>query len=260
MGFSRNIVVLAIALLGCVSMYAQADRNDVRAGNRQFRKGDWTQADLSYRKALAKDSTSFVAAYDLANNLYRQQNHEEAAKMYSKVEGVSIVAGHGFDLYFNKGDNAVAMEDWQTAVSAFRQAMILNPESIEAKENYLYAKSKLQNQMSNDQMSNKEMDDKQREKSENNDQGGDQVDDDKYIDDKNADKAQNDPDSKEKNQDDKSEKKNQQPKPQQGSGGISGQQAQQILQAMQAKEDQTQDKVKSKKALNQKSRQKEKNW
>jgi hypothetical protein len=162
--------------------------------------------------------------------------------MYSKVEGVSIVAGHGFDLYFNKGDNAVAMEDWQTAVSAFRQAMILNPESIEAKENYLYAKSKLQNQMSNDQMSNKEMDD------------------DKYIDDKDADKAQNDPDSKEKNQDDKSEKKNQQPKPQQGSGGISGQQAQQILQAMQAKEDQTQDKVKSKKALNQKSRQKEKNW
>ena len=242
MGFSRNIVVLAIALLGCVSMYAQADRNDVRAGNRQFRKGDWTQADLSYRKALAKDSTSFVAAYDLANNLYRQQNHEEAAKMYSKVEGVSVVAGHGFDLYFNKGDNAVAMEDWQTAVSAFRQAMILNPESIEAKENYLYAKSKLQNQMSNDQMSNKEMDD------------------DKYIDDKDADKAQNDPDSKEKNQDDKSEKKNQQPKPQQGSGGISGQQAQQILQAMQAKEDQTQDKVKSKKALNQKSRQKEKNW
>ena len=242
MGFSRNIVVLAIALLGCVSMYAQADRSDVRAGNRQFRKGDWTQADLSYRKALAKDSTSFVAAYDLANNLYRQQNHEEAAKMYSKVEGVSVVAGHGFDLYFNKGDNAVAMEDWQTAVSAFRQAMILNPESIEAKENYLYAKSKLQNQMSNDQMSNKEMDD------------------DKYIDDKDADKAQNDPDSKEKNQDDKSEKKNQQPKPQQGSGGISGQQAQQILQAMQAKEDQTQDKVKSKKALNQKSRQKEKNW
>ena len=242
MGFSRNIVVLAIALLGCVTMDAQADRNDVRAGNRQFRKGDWTQADLSYRKALAKDSTSFVAAYDLANNLYRQQNHEEAAKMYSKVEGVSIVAGHGFDLYFNKGDNAVAMEDWQTAVSAFRQAMVLNPESIEAKENYLYAKSKLQNQMSNDQMSNKEMDD------------------DKYIDDKDADKAQNDPDSKEKNQDDKSEKKNQQPKPRQGSGGISGQQAQQILQAMQAKEDQTQDKVKSKKALNQKSRQKEKNW
>jgi len=241
-------------------MSAQTDKSDVRRGNRQFRKGDYSNAELSYRMALAKDSTSFAAAYDLANTAYMQGDYQSAAKLYSKIAGRAIVEGHGFDFYFNAGVNAAAMEDWQNAVKAFRQAIILDPENLEAKENYIYAKQKLdeqqpgnqgsdgQNSDKDDEDNDKEMDDKEREKTDPDpNQGGNEHDDDKYYDDPDADKAQKDENSERSVKNLPSQ-------------AISGQQAGQILQAIQSKESETKDKVNRQKALVEKSRKKEKNW
>ena len=43
----KHIIAVATAfLLGALSMSAQVDRRDVRAGNRQFRKENWREADI----------------------------------------------------------------------------------------------------------------------------------------------------------------------------------------------------------------------
>ena len=48
----KHIIAVATALLlGVLSMSAQVDRRDVRAGNRQFRKENWREAAIAYRKA-----------------------------------------------------------------------------------------------------------------------------------------------------------------------------------------------------------------
>ena len=62
-------LVLALALLPEAS--AQVDRRDVRAGNRDFRKENYREADIDYRKALVKDSTSVAANYNLARTFAR---------------------------------------------------------------------------------------------------------------------------------------------------------------------------------------------
>ncbi|MBQ1751259.1 MAG: hypothetical protein IIZ90_04470, partial [Bacteroidales bacterium] len=63
------------------------------------------------------------------------------------------------------------------------------------------------------------------------------------------------------NKDQQDQQQNQQPKPQPSGGQeISPQQAQQMLEAIQNMEKETQDKVKKEKAAALKSRQKEKNW
>ena len=55
----KYIIAVATAfLLGALSMFAQVDRRDVRAGNRQFRKENWREADIDYRKALVRGTTS----------------------------------------------------------------------------------------------------------------------------------------------------------------------------------------------------------
>jgi len=255
-------IVFVFMMVACSSvMSAQPDKKDVRRGNRQFRKGDYVNADLSYRMGLAKDSTSFAAAYNLANTAYMQGDYEGAGKLYSKIEGVAIAEGHGFEHYFNMGDNAAATENWAAAVKAFRQAMILDPENLEAKENYIYAKKKLDEQISDKESTDKESDDKEREKTDPDQNGGKDLDDSKYIDDLDADKAQKDKDS-DRSHNGESDQKNRQPQGTSGGQGMSGNQAGQILQAIQAKESDTQDKVKKNKAavLQARSRKKEKNW
>ena len=225
-------MLLSVALTAS----AQVDRHDVRAGNRKFRKDNWKEADISYRKALVKDSTSVAANYNLANTLYRQENYEEAEKLMKKIGDNASASANAADYWYNTGDIAIAKKDWQGAVNAFKEALLKNPSDMDAKENYIYAKKMLENQQKN---------------------GGGKGDGQDNQDQNNQDQNQNQ--NQDQNQNNGQGNGNQQP-PQGQEGKISPQQAQQMLRAIQAKEKETQDKVNKEKADALKSRQKEKNW
>ena len=219
----RKSSTLILLLLVSVLASAQVDKKEVRRGNRQFAKAKYGEADISYRTGLNADSTSVASAYNLGNNLYRQGNYAEAGKFYQQAmrhipetRSVKKRNAEGFDTYFNIGDAALQQKQYRAAMEAFAQALVINPDDMEAKENYVYARKMLEN---------------------NPDGGGGGNDD--------------------QNQDQQDQ--NQQSKPYGGSE-ISPQQAQQMLQAIQAKEKETQDKVNKEKAAAVKSRQKEKNW
>ena len=226
----------------CLSLQvaqAQVDKRDVRRGNRDFKKEDYREADIDYRKALVKDSTSVAANYNLANTLYRQGDMEQAKKVLDAVKESAPATEAAADYYFNLGDIAIAQQDWQGAVDAFEQSLLSNPGDLQAKENYIFAKKKLEDQQNQQQNQNQ---DQNNQDQNNNDQNQNQD-------------NQNDQNNNDQNQ-------NQQ-KPQQSQGEppkITPQAAQQMLQAIQAKEKETQDKVNKEKAEALKGRQKDKNW
>lgn len=245
-------MLLSVALTAS----AQVDRHDVRAGNRKFRKDNWKEADISYRKALVKDSTSMAANYNLANTLYRQENYEEAEKLMKKIGDNASASANAADYWYNTGDIAIAKKDWQGAVNAFKEALLKNPSDMDAKENYIYAKKMLENQQKNGGGKGDGQDNQDQNKNgqdQNKDQNNDQ-----NKDGQNKDHDQN------QNQNQNNGQGNGSQQPQQGQQGqegkISPQQAQQMLRAIQAKEKETQDKVNKEKADALKSRQKEKNW
>ena len=258
----KYILTSVLAILCAAQMFAQVDRHDVRAGNRKFKKEDWREADISYRKALVKDSTSVAANYNLANTAYRQKNYDEAGKLLDRIKDSAPASSHVSDYWFNAGDVALAKKDYQAAVNAFKSALLANPSDLEAKENYIYAKKKLEDQQKNgggqnDQNQNQDHNqNNQDNKDQQNDQQNDQNQQNKQ-DNKDQDKGQNQNNSQDQN--------NNQGQNQNGQSGqqpvkISPQQAQQMLKAIQAKEKETQDKVNREKAEALKSRQKEKNW
>lgn len=258
----KYILTSVLAILCAAQMFAQVDRHDVRAGNRKFKKEDWREADISYRKALVKDSTSVAANYNLANTAYRQKNYDEAGKLLDRIKDSAPASSHVSDYWFNAGDVALAKKDYQAAVNAFKSALLANPSDLEAKENYIYAKKKLEDQQNNgggqnDQNQNQDQNqNNQDNKDQQNDQQNDQNQQNKH-DNKDQDKGQNQNNSQDQN--------NNQGQNQNGQSGqqpvkISPQQAQQMLKAIQAKEKETQDKVNREKAEALKSRQKEKNW
>ena len=249
----RYILVLALSLVVWTQAGAQEDRRDVRKGNRDFKKESWREAEIDYRKALVKDSLSMAANYNLANTLYREGNVEQALKTLESVKEVAPASASAADYYFNLGDAAIAMQDWQTAVDAFKESLLRNPGDIAAKENYIYAKKKLE-----DQQQNQQNDQNQDNQNQNDNQ--DQQNDQNQNGDQNQDQQQ-DRNDKNNNQDQNQDQQDKKEQPQQGQQPkISPQAAQQMLQAIQAKEKETQDKVNKQKAEALKSRQKEKNW
>lgn len=235
----KRLMILILALVSAVTVSAQTDRKEVRAGNKAFRKGDFRKSEIDYRKAVLKDSLSVAAQYNLASSLYRQDDYEGAQKALSSIaETVSAVetVGTKADFYFNQGDVALAKKDYASAVKSFRQSLLLRPDDMDAKENYIYAKEMLRQSQDN--------------------QGG-----------QDGDNSQNQDDQDNQNNQDNNQQQNNQnqqnPQDQNNAaaeGNISRQQARQMLNAIQAKEKETQDKVKKEKAEMLKSRQKEKNW
>ena len=235
-------------MLCSLPAFAQADRHDVRAGNRKFRGGRFQEAEIDYRKAALKDSTSLHAQYNLASALYRQENWQGASEALAKVKDRPDLTAA---VHYNAGDAALQQKDYRAAVDAFRQALLLDPADLDAKENYIYAKKMLENQQNGGGGDNQQ--DQNQDQNQNQDQDQNQnQNQDQNQDQQNQDQNQQDQQDQQ-NQDQQDQQQDQQPQ-------ISPQQAQQMLRAIQAKEQETQDKVNREKAALLKSRQKEKNW
>jgi tetratricopeptide (TPR) repeat protein len=231
---------------------AQIDRREVRKGNREFKKENYKEADIEYRKALVKDSLSMAANYNLAGNLFRQEEFEQASKVLDRIKEVAPESAYAADYYYNAGDVAIGMKNWQTAVDALKQSLLRNPGDLDAKENYIYAKKMLENQQQQQQQN-------QNNDQQNQDQNQDQQDQNKDQNQDNQDQNQDQQDQN-KDQDQQDQNQNQQQQQQGQQPKITPQAAQQMLQAIQAKEKETQDKVNKEKAKALNSRQKEKNW
>ena len=245
----RKLIYILALLSISVAMSAQTDRKEVRSGNRQFRRENYKEAEISYRKALVKDSLSFAANYNLANVLYRGEHYDEAGKILETVREAAPASEYGADYFFNAGDIALAKKDYAAAVDAFKQSLLLNPGDLQAKENYIYARKMLENRQQNGggQDNQQNLDDQQNQDNQDN-QDNHQ--------DRNDNQQNQDQQNNQDQQDSQDGRNGQQPQPVK----ISPQQAQQMLKAMQAKEKETQDKVNREKAEALKSRQKEKNW
>ncbi len=229
---NRFFSIVLCVLLSGASLFAQEDKKDVRRGNKDYRKSNFKEAEIDYRKALLKDSTSFAATYDLANALYSQKDYEGAANTLEKLSKSAPESQYADKYYFNKGNVSLQKKDYKTAVDDFKQALLRDAGDLQAKESYIYAKKMLENQ-------------------ENGGEGEPNQD----QQDQNGDDQQNQDQQPSDGQQDKQEGEGQAQQQQ-----ISAQQAQQILKAIQAKEKETQEKVEKAKAQNEKSRQKDKNW
>ena len=233
MDLKKTIAALASLLL-VLPLSAQEDKKEVRSGNRMLHNRNYNEAEINFRKGLVKDSTSFISSYDLASSLYLQKDYDNAAKALERVEAQLPDSEYADRWHFNKGNIALQQQDWQTAVEAFKQALLLNPGDLEAKESYIYAKKKLEDQQN-----------QQGDQGDNQDEQQD---------------SQQQEDSQNQQPDPQDNPQENQPQEAPAEQQISPQQAQQMLKAIQAKEKETQEKVEKAKAQQAQTRRKENNW
>ncbi len=235
-GVAKYIVVALLTLFVCGEVSAQQmkERGLVRKGNRQFKREQFEKSVDSYQRALQHDSTSFEAKYDLASALYRTERYEKAEKtLLGIVNDTTRTELERGEVAYNLGNTQFAQQKYKEALSSYRQAMRCNPNDEDAKFNYAFTKRLIQQQEQQQQnqdqnQDNKEQNqDKQDQQNNQNQQGEDKQ------------NQQQQPQS----QDGKEE---QQQGEQRSEGAMTPEQQEALLQAIQAEEDKTQDKLKEK--------------
>ena len=247
-------VLAAVMVLSPAVLSAQSDRSEVRAGNRDFKKGMYREAEIDYKRALIADSASVTAKYNLGNALYKAESYNEAELYFRNLGDTlkNLSPSKASDYFHNSGNLALKQKKYQEAVEAFKESLRLEPDNFETKSNLAYAQKMLRDQQQNQQSQNQQQQ-QQDQNQDQNQQNQDQNQNNDQQNDQNQDQNQNN----DQNQDQQTQDQQQQP---QAQPQISPQAAQQMLQAIEDKEKQTQDKVKKVKALKEKSKEKEKNW
>lgn len=250
--FYIGIVMLALATLAPFAEAAaqkMPERRLVRKGNRQFGRERYDKSIESYTRALEAAPTSFEAAYDLANAMFRAERYDTAEQTLKGIVADSTRSDiDRSEAVYNLGNTQFAQQKLKEALSSYRAAMRLNPDDQEAKYNYAYTKHLLQ-QQEQQQQNDQNKDDQNQDRNKDNQQN--QQNQQNGQDDKQQDGSQNDP--QQGGEGDRNEGEGQ-PQPQ---SGISEQEREAMLEAIQAQEDKTQDKLKEKTGVLVRGR---KNW
>ena len=221
----RHTIITCLLLLaaGMAAGQKYPERRDIRSGNKFYGKAEYSEAEISYRKALEKQPDSYEANFNLADALYKQKRYDEAAGLNEQLAADSARLDNAASAYFNQGNALFQQRKLQEALEAYKNSLRLNPADMEAKFNYAYTK-KLLDQNKNDKNDPNQNPDKDQNKDNpDNNQNG------------------NDPDK----QDQQPPSGGQQP-PQ---GSMSREEAERMLDAVQGSEDKTKKKVDEKKAV-----------
>ena len=246
--FTMVLTVWAVMSPALFEVAAQKmpERGLVRRGNRQFGRMNYDRSIELYRQALAADSTSWEARYDLGNALFRAEHPDKAEQMLARAAAdTTRTAAERADAFFNLGDVQFSGQNLQGALESFKNALRLNPSDVEAKYNYAYVKKMLEQQQNDDQNGDGQNDqnkDNQNKDDQNQNQNQDQ--DRNQNGDDNGENDGSDGSSEPREGDDRGQEGQPQPRE-----GISPEQQAAMLDAIQAQEDKTQEKVKEKQGV-----------
>ena len=232
--FGKKKVATLLMLLLAMSASAQTDRQYIRQGNRLFHRGDYANAEVSYRKALEKNPKNPQATFNLGNALMAQKKDSAAEEQFQSATRLESNPLRKAQAFHNIGVICQTHKMYGEAIEAYKNSLRLNPNDDESRYNLVLCKHQKKKQDQNKQ----------------NQQGND----DKNKDDKKDQQKQDQNKDKQDKQDQNKDQQKEQPKPQ-----MSKENAEQLLNAAIQNEKQTQDKMK--KAQQQPQRRKvQKNW
>ena len=219
------IIILSIIFAFSQAAFSQKQvRAEMRNGNKEYRQKKFTEAEISYRKALEGNARSADVAYNLGNSLYKQEKFPESLEQYMASASDEKDKEKAAAAWHNIGNVFMAGGDFQKSIEAYKQALRRFPQDEETRYNLALAQKLLEDQEQQDQDQNQ---------------------------DQNQDKQ---------DQDQKQDKQDQQQEQQQNQNQMQQQNAEQILDAMMQNERDTQEKVKAQQQQQQRQRKTGKDW
>jgi len=234
----KTINKIGISLLFLsLSLALNAQTKEIRQGNRNFRNGNYSEAEKYYKNSLDKKYND-KAQFNLGDVYYQQNNFEEASRSFQSVADRNVPKNLEANSYYNLGNSLMEQHKYAEAFDAYKKSLMINPDDEDARYNLEYARQKMimqqqeqQNQQNNqNNEDNKEKNEEEQQNQQNNQQ----------------------------NNDEQEQQQNQQQNQQEQQ--MSKEDAERMLQALENQERETMDKMNEAKAAKMQKRKIQKDW
>lgn len=268
-----NILVttaLMVFTAGVAMAQYYPERRLVREGNEQFERLNYRNALNRYNEALEHDTTKYESLYNRANAYLQNMlanpadttlKGEVANTLFEQIAADELLTKERrAEALRNLGEGLFLQQNYEAALNSFRESLKLNPADREVKHNYILTKrivdqkrqQQQQNQQNNQNQDQQQNQDQNQNNEGNNDQNQDQNQPENNENNQDKNDNQNnegDNDQNEKPEDendngdqkgDEEEQEGEAPPP----SGISRDEQERMLDAIQAQEDKTNEKLK----------------
>ncbi len=209
-----KIILFILAILIGIPIFAQQKQSLLREGTKLYSDSSYSQAEIKYRKALEKDQDYFKSSFNLADAVYKQERYEEASSLFNALKDNARSKEDLAKVYHNLGNSLAKENKYEKAINAYKNSLRINPTDDETRYNLALTKK------------NKQKQEEQNKDQENKDQ-------------ENKDQENKDQENKDQENKDQENKKKQ--------DKISKEDAEKMLDAIQQKEKELQEKLQKKK-------------
>lgn len=188
------LIVVVLMMFSGTDATAQyhKERGLVRDGNDLFERRNFRSSLNRYNEALEHDSTSYEALYNRANAYHHTRKStpedstytaETAFRNYEDIAADTLLSnGQRAEVLRNLGQSLFTEERYEAALNAFRESLKLNPDDRETKYDYVLTKrivdqkrNAQQQQQNNNQQNDQNLDQNQNQnQDQNQDQQSDQ--------------------------------------------------------------------------------------
>ena len=241
-----KIKILHVTFLFFTFMsFSQSDPNNlVLKGNADIENKNYKDAEVEYRKAISTNKNQNKASHNLGNLLFENQNYDEAIQEYFKTQKNSEIDLEKHSAFHNLGNSYMKKKDYAQAVEAYKNALRNNSADDETRYNYALAKKFLEGDKRQNSENSEDSEEEKQDQSEDQNENQDEN--------QNSDQNSESEKEKPKDQNDKEE--------QEQGGGLSKQQMENLLEAVNNIEKDLNEKLKSGKKKLQTTKKSEKDW
>ena len=182
--------VLGVTLPESAVAQYYPERKLVRDGNKQFEARNYNNSLKKYDEAYLKDSTKYEVLYNRANGYYQKKantpndaelTYETSNALYEKIAADTLLTDvQRAEIYRNLGETLFLQQEYEAALNTFRESLRLNPADKETKYNYVLTKrivdqmraSQNQNQNQNQNQDQNQNQNQDQNQNQNQDQNG----------------------------------------------------------------------------------------
>ncbi|HEY9340334.1 MAG TPA: VWA domain-containing protein [Hanamia sp.] len=148
------VAVLFFMMISNVS-FSQKTNSAILKGNKAYQENKFDEAEKEYRNALKKSEKNVTANYNLGNVLYRQEKTEEAVKAYDNAIQNTEDNVLKQKAFYNKGVAYQKEKKLPECILAYKNALILNPNDEDARQNLQRALKQQQQQQNQENKKDK---------------------------------------------------------------------------------------------------------
>ena len=134
------LIVLTFSMMGA---QAQSLEKQIRQGNRQYRKGNYAEAEAKFRKILEDKPTSAEAQFNLGDALYQQERYQDAMEAFQKVLELTPDVRLKSKAVFNMGNCLLVQGKYYDAFNIYKLALKFDSDNEDALYNLEYCRANL---------------------------------------------------------------------------------------------------------------------